>query len=136
MVISSSVAGAEIITFLAPAVICFLASAALVKIPVDSTTTSTPNLPQGIFAGSLSALTEIVFPPTVIEVSVKVTGLLSRPRIESYFRRWANVALSVRSFIQTISNFAPDSSEALKKLRPIIQNPLTPTFNIISSPKK
>jgi len=32
---SSSVAGAEIITFLAPAVICFPASAAFVKIPVD-----------------------------------------------------------------------------------------------------
>jgi hypothetical protein len=70
---------------------CFCASAALVKIPVDSTTTSTPNLPQGIFAGSRSALTVIVFPATVIVVSVCVTGLFNLPRIESYFKRWARV---------------------------------------------
>ena len=67
---SSSVAGAEITTFFAPAVMCLLASAALVKIPVDSTTTSTPNLPQGIFAGSRSGVTAIVLPATVIEFSV------------------------------------------------------------------
>ncbi|CAB4585995.1 unannotated protein [freshwater metagenome] len=131
MVISSSEAGAEIITFFAPAVICFLASAAFVKIPVDSTTTSTPNLPQGILAGSRSALTAIVFPPTVIDVSVKVTALSRRPRIESYLSRWASVSLSVRSFIPTISKSAPDSREALRKFLPILPKPLTPTFNMI-----
>ncbi|CAB4726799.1 unannotated protein [freshwater metagenome] len=129
---SSSVAGAEIITFLAPAVICFLASAAFVKIPVDSTTTSTPNLPQGIFAGSLSALTAIVLPPTVILDSVWVTVCESLPRIESYFKRCARVALSVRSFMPTISKSAPDSSEALRKFLPILPKPFTPTFNMSS----
>ena len=84
---SSSVAGAEIITFLAPAVMCLPASDALVNIPVDSTTTSTPNFPHGIFAGSRSALTAIVFPPTVIVVSVNVTGSFKRPKIESYLSR-------------------------------------------------
>jgi len=84
---SSSVAGAEIITFFAPAYMCFWASAAFVKIPVDSTTISTPNFPHGIFAGSRSALTEIVLPPTVIVVSVKVTGYLSLPKIESYLSK-------------------------------------------------
>ena len=44
---SGSVAGAEIITFLAPACKCFSASGRLVKRPVDSKTTSTPNLAQG-----------------------------------------------------------------------------------------
>ena len=84
---SSSVAGAEIITFFAPAAICLLASAAFVKMPVDSTTTSTPSLPQGMLAGSRSALTVIVLPATVIVVSVNVTGFLRRPKIESYLSR-------------------------------------------------
>ena len=53
-VMSGSVAGAEIITFLAPACKCFSASGRLVKRPVDSKTTSTPNLPQGRLAGSFS----------------------------------------------------------------------------------
>ena len=78
IVMSSSVAGAEMITFLAPAVMCFCASAAFVKIPVDSTTTSALTDAQGRFAGSRSEKTLIVFPPTVIESSVKVT---SRPRL-------------------------------------------------------
>ena len=47
MVMSGSVAGAEMMTFLAPASRCPLALAALVKMPVDSTTTSTPRSPQG-----------------------------------------------------------------------------------------
>src|SRR4051812_43674188 len=42
MVMSSSVAGAEMMTFLAPPAMCLPASAALVKMPVDSTTMSTP----------------------------------------------------------------------------------------------
>ena len=62
---SSSVAGAEMITFFAPAVMCFWASDALVKIPVDSTTTSAPTDFQGKFAGSRSAKTFITLPPTV-----------------------------------------------------------------------
>ena len=47
MVMSSSEAGAEIRTFLAPASMCFLAAAALVKKPVDSMTMSTPSSPPG-----------------------------------------------------------------------------------------
>src|SRR5690625_3431956 len=39
MVMSSPLAGAEMTTFLAPASMCFLASSALVKMPVDSMTT-------------------------------------------------------------------------------------------------
>ena len=62
---SSSVAGAEIITFFAPAVMCFCASAAFVKIPVDSITTSAPTDFHGKLAGSRSAKTLITFPPTV-----------------------------------------------------------------------
>ena len=127
---SSSLAGAEIITFLAPASMCFCASAAFVNMPVDSTTTSTPIFAQGIFAGSRSALTNMFFPSTVIDESSKETGLPNLPRIESYFKRWARVALSVRSFMPTISNLAPDAKDARRKLRPIRPNPLIPTLSI------
>ena len=84
---SSSVAGAEIITFFAPAEMCFFASAALVKKPVDSMTISALTSPQGKFAGSRSENTRMVLPFTVIESSVKVTGKPRRPSIESYLRR-------------------------------------------------
>ena len=52
MVMSSLEAGAEMMTFLAPACRCFSASDALVKKPVDSMTTSTPRSPQPRWAGS------------------------------------------------------------------------------------
>ncbi len=47
MVMSSPLAGAEMMTFLAPASRWPLALAASVKMPVDSTTMSTPRSPQG-----------------------------------------------------------------------------------------
>ncbi|CAB5017960.1 unannotated protein [freshwater metagenome] len=87
MVMSSSVAGAEIITFFAPAVMCFLASAALVNIPVDSTTISAPTAPHGSADGSRSAKTLMVFPPTVMVSSVYVTSIPNRPNIESYLSK-------------------------------------------------
>ena len=48
IVISSLFAGAEMITFFAPASRCFAASSRFVKRPVDSTTTSTPRSPQQV----------------------------------------------------------------------------------------
>src|SRR5262249_55872673 len=58
-VTSGSFAGAVMITFLAPAVMCLLAVAVSRKIPVDSTTTSTPSSFHGSAAGSLIAQTRI-----------------------------------------------------------------------------
>ena len=52
---STSLAGAEIITFFAPASICFPAEALSKKKPVHSKTTSAPIFPQVYFEGSLSA---------------------------------------------------------------------------------
>ena len=66
---SGSVAGAEMITFLAPAARCLAASSRLVKRPVDSITTSQPRSPQGRSAGSRSERTLISLPSTVIEPS-------------------------------------------------------------------
>ena len=56
---STSLAGAEIITFFAPASICLPAVILSKNNPVHSKTTSAPILPQGNFAGSLSAKTLI-----------------------------------------------------------------------------
>ena len=55
IVMSSSVAGAEMTTRFAPASMCLRASPALVNSPVDSMTTSTPRSPHGSAAGSRSA---------------------------------------------------------------------------------
>jgi len=65
-VASSSVAGAEMSTFLAPASRCLRASAAFVKKPVDSMTMSTPRSPHGRFAGSRSAKALIGLPSTMM----------------------------------------------------------------------
>src|SRR5689334_15924581 len=54
---SSSLAGAEMMTFLAPAVRWALAFSASVKRPVDSITYSTPSDFQGSWAGSFMAST-------------------------------------------------------------------------------
>ena len=53
-VLSSLVAGAEMMTFLAPASMWAAAFSPSVKNPVDSMTISTPRSPQGSLAGSRS----------------------------------------------------------------------------------
>jgi len=110
---------------------CFAASDALVKIPVDSTTTWAPTEAQPRAAGSRSAKTLMFFPPTVIEPSPALTATGSRPKIESYFSKCAKVAVGVKSLIPTISIFGLFSA-ARKKLRPMRPKPLIPTFTVIT----
>merc|ERR1719217_573738 len=50
--VSASLAGAEMITFLAPPTTCFMQPSVVVKAPVDSQTYSTPTLLHGISVGS------------------------------------------------------------------------------------
>ena len=136
IVTSSSVAGALMITFLAPPTRCFFACSPFVKIPVDSITISAPTEDHGKAAGSRSAKTLIVLPSTVIESSVWETLLPKGPSIESYLRRWARVAVSVRSLIATISTLSAvlcAAKTARKKFRPIRPNPFTPTLIIFPS---
>jgi hypothetical protein len=73
-VMSSPLAGAEMITFRAPAVRCAAAFSASVKIPVDSITMSTPRSPHGRAAGSFSLKALISWPSTVIVPSPDVTS--------------------------------------------------------------
>ncbi|MNU09834.1 hypothetical protein D3C72_2566280 [compost metagenome] len=70
MVMSSPLAGAEMMTFLAPASRWALALAASVKMPVDSMTSSAPSFFQGIVAGSRWAEISILRPSTMMALSV------------------------------------------------------------------
>ena len=56
----------------------------------------------------------IVIPFTTMDLSVKVSSLPRRPRMESYLSRWASVLLSVRSLMPTISMSAPVAAIARK----------------------
>merc|ERR1719461_379586 len=82
--IGASAEGAEITTFLAPPCKCKPAFSLVVKTPVDSTTYSTPALPQGISAGFLIAKTLITCPLTTKFPSLVSTVPLNFPWVESY----------------------------------------------------
>ena len=71
---SSPVAGAEMTTFFAPASRCLAAPSRLVKMPVDSTTTSTPRSFHGSSAGSRTARPLKPLPSTTISSSVWLTS--------------------------------------------------------------
>jgi hypothetical protein len=71
---SGSVAGAEMTTFFAPASRCLVAPSRLVKMPVDSTTTSTPRSFHGSSAGSRTARPLKPLPSTMISSSVWLTS--------------------------------------------------------------
>ncbi len=133
IVMSSSLAGAEMMTFFAPPAMCALAAGPVVNRPVDSMTMSTPRSPQGRFAGSRSARILIDLSPMWIVSPSTVTSSLSGPATVSYFSRWAIVLRSPRSFAATISMpRSPLSSRARKKFRPIRPNPLIPTRMVIA----
>ena len=63
---SSFLAGAEMMTFLAPASRCAFALVASVKKPVDSMTMSAPSSAQGRLAGLRSARARIFLPSTMM----------------------------------------------------------------------
>ena len=126
-VTSGSLAGAVMMTFLAPAAMCLLAVAVSRKMPVDSTTTSTPSSFQGSAAGSLMAHTRISRPLTKMASPLAVTSALRLPWTESCFRRCARVLASARSLTPTTSISPLASSAVRKNTRPMRPNPLTPT---------
>src|SRR5262249_46262316 len=115
------------ITFLAPAVMCLLAVAVSRKIPVDSTTTSTPSSFHGSAAGSLIAQTRISRPFTKMASPLAVTSALSPPWTESCLSRCARVFASARSLTPTTWISPLASSAVRKNTRPMRPNPLTPT---------
>src|SRR6058998_3513666 len=126
-VTSGSLAGAVMMTFLAPAPMCLLAVAVSRKMPVDSTTTSTPSSFHGSAAGSLIAHTRISRPLTKMASPLAVTSALSPPWTESCLSRWARVFASARSLTPTTSISPLASSAVRKNTRPMRPKPLTPT---------
>jgi hypothetical protein len=112
IVMSSFLAGAEMMTFFAPLSTCVFAFVASVKKPVDSMTMSAPTDFQSSLAWSRSSKAMIFWSPTVIESPVWLTSPSRRPRIESYLSRCASVALSVRSLTATTSMSAPAARAA------------------------
>ena len=76
---SSFLAGAEMITFFAPASMCAFALVASVKMPVDSTTMSTPRSPHGRAAGSFSLNERTLRPSMMISLSPAFTSPSKRP---------------------------------------------------------
>src|SRR3954468_13864592 len=133
-VASGSVAGAEMMTFFAPASRCLAASSRFVKNPVDSITTSMPRSPQGSAPGSRSASTLTSRPSTVSASSPTDTSPGKLPKTESYLSRWPRVCGSVMSLTATISTSASDSCAARKTLRPIRPKPLMPTRTAMTEP--
>src|SRR3984893_6333130 len=134
-VTSSFFAGAEMITFLTGPRMCFLASLASVKWPVDSSTIWAPTDSQGNFAGSLSLNTLMVL-LSMVMLSAPAAMLFGRlPRMESYFNRWARVLGSVRSLTAT-NSILLSWSEARSTFRPMRPNPLMPTLIAILPPER
>merc|ERR1719331_3047453 len=86
--VSASLAGAEMITFLAPPSTCFMQPSVVVKAPVDSQTYSTPVVLQGISVGSRVAESETSRPLIFRPVSVISHVPLKRPWTVSCSRRY------------------------------------------------
>src|SRR5574342_215115 len=126
-VMSGSLAGAVMITFLAPACRCLVVVALSRKTPVDSTTMSTPISPHGRVAGSFAEQTRTSRPLTKIASPLCATSAPRMPWTESYFRRWASVLASAKSLTATTSSSGAWSA-ARKNTRPMRPNPLTPTL--------
>src|SRR6516164_11099779 len=125
---SAPSAGAEMMTFFAPASRCFAAASRLVKIPVHSSATSTPSSRHGSLAGSRSAVTRILPRPASIQFSPVVTSPAKRPCTLSYRSRCALVSTGPRSLMPTTSSSLLACSKAARMTkRPILPNPLIAT---------
>ena len=135
MVMSGFLAGAEIKTFLAPAVRCIAAFSLSVNRPVDSTARYTSMSFHGSLAGSRSIIVFIFLPLTIMPSGAASTGNGARPWIESYFNRCARLLGSAMSFTAKKSILALRSIAALNSRRPILPNPFMATLiGIFPSP--
>ena len=133
-VMSASLDGAEIITFLTPLFRCPLAFSLLVNNPVHSKTMSTLYWLQEISSGNL--LEKKVMGVLLIDIVFPLTSTLSPifPWIESYLNKWAFWSMFPMSLIATTRIFLSSfSREALNTNLPILPNPLIPILIIIIS---
>ena len=129
---SSPLAGAEMMTFLAPAAKWAPAFSLSVKRPLDSTTSETPRSFHGSFDGSFSAVTPMRWPLIIRWSAPAVTSPSNVRWTESYLKRWASVFVSVMSLTETNSRLLCFWSAARSTSRPIRPNPLIPTRTAMS----
>src|SRR5215472_6892160 len=133
IVMSSFLAGAEMMTFLTGPRRWAFAFSASVNFPVDSITSCAPTDSQLMAAGSFSEKTLIALPLMLMESLPALISCFRLPRIESYLRRCASVAGLVRSFTATNSRLG--SAMAVRRtLRPIRPKPLIPTLSAMDLP--
>src|SRR5271166_2642700 len=123
-------------TRLAPAVRSIAALSRAVNLPVHSIPMSTPSCLYGNSAGSLIAVTLILYPPTTIMSPSTTTSWGKRPCTVSKRSRCALVSTGPRSLIETTStSLRPDSTIARNTSRPMRPKPLIATFvAIVNSP--
>merc|ERR1719359_2103611 len=125
--VSASLAGAEMMTCLAPPSMCFMQPSVVVNAPVDSHTYSTPQSFHGISVGSRVAESEMSRPFTFKPVSVTSTVPLKRPWIVSC----SNWYFMYSGDIGELMCFTTNSgcSMAMRTTwRPMRPKPFTPIF--------
>merc|ERR1719261_585071 len=131
--VSASLAGAEMITFLAPPSMCFMQSGVVVKAPVDSQTYSTPVSFHGISVGSRVAESVtgrplMERPPSMIS---QVPG--KRPCTVSCSRRYFMYSGDIGELMCLSTN--DSRSMAMRTTwRPMRPKPLTPSLMGASAP--
>merc|ERR1719387_203992 len=124
---SASLAGAEMMTFLAPPSTCFMQPSVVVNAPVDSQTYSTPVDFHGISVGSRVAESETGRPlmmsesPSISQVPAK------RPWIESCSRRYFMYS-GERGELMCLSTKASRSMAMRTTWRPMRPKPFTPSL--------
>merc|ERR1719440_1325314 len=125
--VSASLAGAEMMTFLAPPAMCFMQSGVVVKAPVDSQTYSTPVDDHGISVGSRVAESEIGRPFTRRPVSVISQVPLKRPWTVSCSSRYFMYSGDMGELMCLSTN--ESRSMAMRTTwRPMRPKPLTPSL--------
>merc|ERR1719171_2954921 len=125
--VSASLAGAEMMTFLAPPSTCFMQPSVVVNAPVDSQTYSTPVSFHGISVGSRVAESETGRPLIVKPESVISQVPLKRPWTVSCSRRYFMYSGDMGELMCLSTN--ESRSMAMRTTwRPMRPKPLTPSL--------
>merc|ERR1719217_1752322 len=125
--VSASLAGAEMIPFLAPPSTCFMQPSVVVNAPVDSQTYSTPVVDQGISVGSRVAESETGRPLMMRPSSASSHVPLKRPWTVSCSRRYFMYSGDMGELMCLSTN--ESRSMAMRTTwRPMRPKPLTPSL--------
>merc|ERR1719163_2139402 len=125
--VSASLAGAEMMTFLAPPSTCFMQPSVVRKAPVDSQTYSTPTEPQGISVGSRVAVSDTGRPLITRPLSSSSHVPLKRPWTVSCSRRYFMYSGDIGE-LMCLSTKESRSMAMRTTWRPMRPKPLTPSL--------